>query len=228
MVAGKYILAGVAASMLGILMNPEMMAASNSVMVTRLDTVNSVETMVEMNEKGEFTLALEEAAAMLEAAPEAQATLAETSVAAPDNSARQNTGAQVVRPTEQPQPAQAMPANSLRILGNTIELRWTGTTDEDAGAAKQGWLYTGGKFIYAHDYDYVLGVLNTAHDRGTLVGTQFSVTIDGVTRQYTVAEAKVYTYNAVSWRMAKLVQGDGHALALMTCYGDSRLVVLAD
>lgn len=232
----KYVLAGMLAAALGILVNPEMMAASHSVRVMGMDESRIVETRISPVEKGEFSLVLEEvpeaavAAENETVAGETSASVAPAPVAdvpaAPEVAKQSEEAAAVVGAGRQM--ARRSQGNSLQILGNTVELRWTSVTTEDAGAAAVGWYYDSGRFIYAHDYGHVLGVMNTAYDRGTLVGTRFDVTMDGVTRYYTVTDAKVYTANVASWKMRSFVSGGGHALAIMTCYGEGRLVVFAD
>lgn len=255
MVAGKYVLAGVAASTLGILLNPEMMAASNSVTVTRLDEMSAIETIVDPSMKGEFVLKLEEIQVAAEetatglATASGETTATESAAdedskgqvaAVPSQSEVSGANKSVEREPSQSagrdtaaaapvrQAAQTAARNNIQIPGRTVELRQTSSTTEDAGTAARAWYYEGGRFIYGHNLSQVFGGLVTAYDNGTLMGAQLSVTMGGATRQYKVTGVQIYTTSLVSWKMASLVNGGGHALALMTCYGNDRLVVFAD
>lgn len=150
----------------------------------------------------------------------------------------------------------AIPANNIQINGKTIELAYTGSTGENAGAATKAWYYSSGKYIYGHNYDHVFGSLDAAYDRGQLGGMVFSITFNGVTSNYIVANYRVYDYNpnspynvyyngqaiegytfaAARMKNASGVAADAYVqgrddafydLALMTCYaGSSKRLVI--
>lgn len=201
-------------SFVGITTNPEMMTASDHVAVSGMDDSQVVKTIPLLEPKISTN-----AGDSYEMEPEYQvAEVGET---------------EYVSYYEEPtyeEPVYQVPRNNIQIAGNTIELGWTDTTEENAGAAAFGWYYRTGKFIYAHNYSYVFGALETAYNNGSLNGTKFSVTMYGSTRYYTVTGSAVYTYNQTSAKMRSLINGGGHALVIMTCYGrnNERLVVYAD
>ncbi len=203
----KVIIAIFISSFIGIISNPEMMAASDHVSVNSLNADRAVETVVIEPDVSEESYVVETGQTTDEIADET---------------------------FDEPAPEEVYnevytPENYIQIAGRTVELGFTDSLRENAGDAVYGWIYGNGNFIYAHNYYYVFGVLDNAYDEGWAVGLQFGVTINGATRYYTVNDAAVYTFNQASARMNGIVNGGGHALAIMTCYGDnSRLVLYAD
>ena len=141
-----------------------------------------------------------------------------------------------------------MPANYIAINGRTIALEYTDSTAENAGAATLAWYHSGGKFIYGHNTGNVFGFLDVAYDGGWLMGMNFTVSMDGETRNYTVADYRVYDrtgdytlgYEGYSYGMAPIMRAElldapthttvPYRMAIMTCYAGStqRLVVFAN
>ena len=192
-------------SFIGIMGNPELLTASDSVSVTGVDYADAVETIEPEPVEPEVA----------EVQEIANYGGYHTTVSAPEAG------------------AYSVPVNNIQIAGHTVALNYTDTTLSDAGSAIQGWYYASGRYIYAHNYPYVFGHLDAMYDNGTLIGTSFTVTWNGVTTTYTIRAAEVRTLAAQSARNAGTIQGyygeTQHAMALMTCYGDgSRLVMFAD
>lgn len=210
-------------SFIGIIANPEMMTASDHVAISGMDASRIVET-VPLPEPKIST----NAGGTYEMVPEYE--VAEAGEDAWYEEPVYEEPVYEVYEVYEEEPVYEAPANNIQIAGNTVELGWTNTTEENAGAATYGWYYKTGQFIYAHNYAYVFGVLDTAYDNGYLNGMSFSVTMDGATRYYTVTDSAVYTYNQTAAKMSGIIHGGGHALAIMTCYGhnNERLVLYAD
>ena len=233
---GSAILAVLVSSFIGIMANPEMMSASDSVRLTGISNVGVTETIISPELKTEFQM-LPEAPVVVEPIFDL------LSNAAPDASATKNVGA-----ADEASPTIAIASNDdvstnestmgrdeIRLFGNNVDLIKTDRTNQEAGKglgnreATVGWYHDSGQFIYAHNYMHVFGVLGARYDAGALVGERIAITMDGETRDYKVTGAKVYTYNETSQKMLWLVNGGGHDIAIMTCYGDgSRLVVFVD
>lgn len=131
------------------------------------------------------------------------------------------------------EPVVVVPSNNITIGGRYIPLYQMGSTDAvlDNAASKYG------NFIYGHNSGNVFGVLH-----GAWIGQTFSVTFDGITRNYVVSDIVIYEKNQANG----LLQIDGrgnymsnvanaikkdidadtgqvgltyYSLSLMTCYG---------
>ena len=142
------------------------------------------------------------------------------------------------------EPVYYAPVDNIAINGRTIELEPTNNTMEDAGSRSLAWYYKTGKFIYGHNSPNVFGFLDSAYDGGWLNGMSFSVTMNGNTSYYTVANYRLYDYDinsplclwydGVCTKMNPVVQasldGVNYRMAMMTCYAGSskRLVVFAN
>ena len=225
---GKAILGVFLSSFLGIVMNPTLMMASDSVAVTSINAEYSGPTKVTVVSGANTERGVDYEVSSVDPVVETPA-FAELRV---DNiePAEGDTVAYVseyqpiiVAADEEPE----MVGDSITILGNTVALATTGALTENAGTENLAWLY-GEKFIYGHNLSYVLGVMNAAYDGGWLVGSGFSVTMDGVTNYYTVVDAQIYTVKQASAKMNKFINATGHKLSIMTCYGENRLVIFAD
>lgn len=211
----KMILIVLMSSFIGIVSNPEMPMASDSVAITGLDNANIVETVVKPEPEVAYIAPVEQTAVYQ--APAYQATVYQT-------------------------PVYQAPANYIQINGMTIPLAYTATTAEDAGGAQQAWYYQNGKHIYGHNLSYVFGFLDNAYDGGWIDGITFTVVMDGAVNTYTVTAHQLYTKvdaytltaNGKEYTMFPIVNGylNGvyHKMTIMTCYNGSaqRLVVYAD
>ena len=131
-------------------------------------------------------------------------------------------------------PVAVAPANNITIAGRFIPLIQTGSTEVvyDNAASRYG-----EKFVYGHNTGNVFGVLY-----GAWAGQTFSVTMDGVTKNYMVSDVVIYEKNQANG----LLQINGHGnymksvanaikktinettsqvdltyydLSIMTCYG---------
>ena len=217
----KRILIILFSSFLGIIGNPEFLTASDSVALTGLDESNIVETV---------------------ALPEPEVSEALTEVETISNEVSYATP--VYEEPTYIAPVYVAPVNNISINGKTVELAYTGTTAEDAGSQSLAWYYKTGKFIYGHNRQNVFGFLDSAYDGGWLNGMGFSVTMNGNTSYYTVANYRLYDYDANSplclWyngvciKMNPVVgaslDGIPYRMAIMTCYAGSskRLVIFAN
>lgn len=196
----------------GIVSNPEMLTASDSVALNGLNPAGIVET-VPLPE------------------PEPEPVVEEVA----------DTGYSYTEPVYVA-PVYVAPVNYIQINGLTIPLVYTVNSDENAYAAMQAWYYTSGKWIYGHNYDYVFGFLDTAYDQDWLKGITFTVSMNGSINTYTVTDYRMYDYiNETTLRSRDTDYGllpitnanlDGvyHKMAIMTCYAGKtkRLVVYAD
>ena len=220
-------------SFVGIIANPETPLASDSVAVTGISNSGVTETVVldvsTVNEQVENNNA--ESAST-------EAVYQEPAYEEP---------AYIEPVYEEPvyeEPVYQAPANAISINGRSIDLAYTETTGEDAGGASLAWYYKTGRFIYGHNSWNVFGFLNSAYDGGWLDGMSFSVTMDGQTQYYTVANYRLYDYdasdpkhlwyNGTSIKMNPIVKanldGTSYRMAIMTCYAGSskRLVIFAN
>ncbi|MBQ9018409.1 hypothetical protein IJ117_01470 [Candidatus Saccharibacteria bacterium] len=205
----QVIAAIVVSSFIGVVSNPEMMSASDSVALRTVDMSRATytEEPVKVAETGVAFDYVAETEPLIYTQP-----------------------MQIAQPAVIEAPAvTVIPSDNIRIGGNTVELGFTNTTAENAGSATYGWYLDTGHFIYAHNYPYVFGHLDALYDNGGLVSLPFSVTMNGVTNNYTVVSAEVKTKIDLTFEMSSLIGGAGHRMVLMTCYGnDSRLVIYAD
>ena len=209
-------------SFIGIIANPELPFASDSVAVTGLDNAGIVETIP---------------------LPEPEPAQEEPGYAEPVYE-----GPTYEEPIyEEPvyeEPVYYAPANNITINERYVDLAYTDTTGEDAGSAALAWYYKTGKFIYGHNSWNVFGFLDSAYDGGWLLGMAFSVTMDGNTEYYTVTNYRLYDYdpsepkylwyNGEATKMNPIVKatldGSSYRMAIMTCYAGSskRLVIFAN
>ena len=204
-------------SFIGIISNPEMPMASDSVAVTGLNPSGIVKTVL---------LPKTEVKESESVATADQVDISESEISATSN-AYDFTYITNVPTYTYVAPEPALPANYIEFNGNVIELNYTDRTDSDAGWAKSGWYYKSGKFIYAHNLDYVFaGLYNLG------AGSTFNVSYGGATRTYTVANVvifdKVDDYslrgpNGKDITMYPVINGYydgvGYNMAVMTCYG---------
>ena len=220
---GKMLLILLFSSFVGIIANPELPFASDSVAVTGLSNAGVTET-----------IPLPEPVQEVKAEPVYEETAyEETTYWEP-----------VYEEPAYEEPAYYEVYDNITINGRTIDLAYTDTTGEDAGGAALAWYYKTGKFIYGHNSWNVFGFLDSAYDGGWLYGMPFSVTMNGVTEYYTVVNYRLYDYDASQpkylWyngegtKMNPIVKasldGSSYRMAIMTCYAGSskRLVIFAN
>lgn len=187
---------------MGLLLNPEVLMASDSVTVTRLNDSNVVETIIPEPE------------------PEPEPVYVASRVAAPVA----GTVETYVAP------------DGITISGRTIPVYDVAEISESVGPN----VYHYGKLYYGHNSRNVFGSLS---DYG--VGNTFTITVNGVTTTYRVAEVAMFEKNQDNGKlqidgagnyMKSVVNARGHSVALMTCAGTPlgngrathRLVVFAD
>ena len=220
----KMLMAIFAAGFIGIMSNPEMLTASDSVAVLGLNNSKIVETVPAP-----------------EPAPEPEVAYAGDDYVETYYEEPAYYEASYVEPVYE-EPVYQLPQNYIQINGYTIPLSYTNTTAENAGAAQLAWYYKSGKHIYGHNYDYVFGSLDWAHDGGYLDGMPFTVVMDGVANYYTVATHRVYDkldaytlgYGGQTTSMYPIVNanldGASYRMTIMTCYNGSsqRLVLYAN
>lgn len=202
------------ASIIGILANPEILAASDSVKISDLDQTNVAETVV--------------------VTAQAAKTEAKTAPAAPKAGVVEETtmGVKVAETAKTPVKAQ----DQIKFSFGAQKLVFSDTTALDAGndAVKVG------KMIYGHDYTS-FGKITSLK-----IGDTFSVTINGVTKNYRVVanpidgtrgvtvkvvDAKkgiIYHEKLGNFYMSALTKGWTHDLVLLTCYQGGRYIVVAD
>jgi sortase (surface protein transpeptidase) len=123
-------------------------------------------------------------------------------------------------------PIYTAPANSITIAGRTIEIVNVASTTVDAGNHVNKY---GEKFLYGHNSYNVFGAL-----LGLNSGATFSVTTDGITKNYIVSRAETFEKNRKTGKLQKDGKGSlmyavslatyggaSYDLALMTCAGTS-------
>ncbi len=199
----KKILILLLSSFVGIIANPELPFASDTVAVTGI--TGEVETVIEIApEPAEVETVLYVAKPAPTPTPASISALAPVSV--------------------QPNPAPA-PMNQISIAGRTLSLVHVDSTAVDAGNHVNKY---GEKFLYGHNSAGVFGVLYNVG-----VGEAFSVTENGVTRNYRVQAVVIYEkvddytlkLNGQTIKMAVVARarysGVNYDLSLMTCYGTS-------
>ena len=227
----RVLLAIFAASFIGIMSNPEMLTASDSVAVLGLSNDNIVETVV----KAEPVVA-NVGEEIDEPTDPVETVVQEVVYSEPVYEEPVYVAPAVEEPVYQ------LPASYIQINGLTIPLEYTDTTAENAGNAQLAWYYKTGKHIYGHNLDYVFGSLDWAHDGGYLDGMPFTVVMNGVANYYTVATHRVYDrldaytlgYNGDTFSMYPIVNakldGTYYRMTIMTCYNGSaqRLVLYAN
>lgn len=206
------------ASIIGILANPEILAASDSVKISDLDQTNVAETVV----------------VTAQAAKTEAKTEAKTAPAAPKAGVVEETtmGVKVAEMAKTPVKAQ----DQIKFSFGAQKLVASNTTALDAGnnAAKVD------QMIYGHDYTS-FGKITSLK-----IGDTFSVTVNGVTKNYRVVanpvdgtkgvtvkvvDAKkgiIYHEKLGNFYVSALMKGWTHDLALLTCYQGGRYIVVAD
>ena len=215
----KKILIILFSAFMGIIGNPEILMASDSVVVTGLDNAGVVETIVPEVVEPENVKQSE----VVVTKPETRATV----TVAP------------ARPVVAASSTPSVPANNIQIAGKTLEIVDVDSTLVDSGNHVNKF---GSKFLYGHNSSAVFrGLYNM------VVGNTFKVTYGGVTKTYRVAKVVIFEKNGnllqidgsgnymMSVSKAKF-QGTAHDLSIMTCYGtpygngdaSHRLVIFAD
>lgn len=223
----KSILIVLISSFLGIIANPELPFASDSVAVTSLNNTGFTET-----------IPLPEPEPVVEEVAYEEPVYYEPAYSEPVYSEP------VYEEPVYEEPVYYAPADNITINGRTIDLAYTDTTGEDAGNQSLAWYYKTGKFIYGHNAWNVFRFLDSAYDEGWLNGMNFSVTMNGQTSYYTVVNYRLFDYDSSdtkhlwyggkSYKMNPIVKasldGEGYRMAIMTCYAGSskRLVIFAN
>ncbi len=131
--------------------------------------------------------------------------------------------------------------NYISILGKTLSVVYTDTTTADSGNHVNRFR---DRFYYGHNSAGVFGNLGSLG-----IGSTFSITVDGATHNYRVANVVIFEKNTSSGKLQ--LNGSGsymnsvagaryggrqYSVSLMTCHGTSygngdashRLVVFAD
>lgn len=204
-------------SFIGIVLNPEILAASDSVAVMDLERSSMVETVIKMVPVQQ----------VLEKTPEETVKRNTVAVTAPVQRA--------VAPAA-PKAGLAM-QNQIKFSWGSQSLVISDTTRTNAG---NGTVKVG-KMIYGHNYTDFGKITNLK------IGDTFSVTVNGVTKKYQVAanpidgtkglaakvinvdKGELYHERIGNFYVSALKNGWRHDLVLLTCYGaDSRYIVVAD
>lgn len=152
-------------------------------------------------------------------------------------------------PTPEPAPAPVitvatapvMPVNNIQITGRTIQVVDVPDTAYDSGDHVNRY---GGQFYYGHNSSAVFGSLGSLG-----IGSVFSITLNGVTTNYQVANVVIYEKNPTTGQLQLGGAGDlmldvayarsngvQYSISIMTCAGTSygngdashRLVVFAN
>lgn len=199
-------------SFLGIAANPEILMASDSVALTGVSNAGIVETVV--LEEPVATSTVESVAVTNPVAPASPAT----------TSATPATPTAPATPAVAPAPVYVAPANSIQVAGRTLRI-----VDVDSTAVNSGDHVNkyGDKFLYGHNSAAVFGGL---YNMG--VGSVFTVTYGGATKNYQVQQVVVFEKNngllqlngAGSYMLSvskARYSGVNYDLSLMTCYGTS-------
>lgn len=214
----KYIGMMFLASFIGIMVNPEFLAASDSVAILDLEQSNVVETVIEKPVEVEPVKA--------QTAPVQAVVVAKTATPAAPKAGAAKTAA----------PAAA--ANQVKFAWGAQNLVLTDSTGVDAGAN----VMKSGRLMWAHNNTAFNNIKNLK------IGDTFSVTVNGATKNYKVAanslngaagiELKVTGGQVMSYGETEITTGalkyygfGGHDLVLMTCAGAGnthRYVVVAD
>ena len=132
----------------------------------------------------------------------------------------------------------ATPENRITIAGKTLEIQETSSTSADAGTHVNKY---GAKFLYGHNSSVVFGGLQNLP-----VGATFSVTLNGQTKTYQIAQKVTFEKNNGLLQLGgdgnfmnavvnASFDGSSYDLSIMTCAGTSlghgdathRLVVFA-
>lgn len=212
----KNVFAIILASFIGIMANPELLMASDSVDVIGVDDSRAVETVI-----------------VKEPVTEEVAVTAET-VVAPTAPKAGTQVASVVKAATVAAPVQTTPANNAKFSWGTQELFVASSTSVNAGNKVARFR----KLIWGHNYTAFGNITKLA------IGNTFTLTENGKTTTYRVVanpidgragvalELKngVLSYNGTNIGMNALTDMGfgGHSLVLMTCYGSGRYVVVAD
>ncbi len=209
-------------SFIGIVANPEMLTASDSVAISGIDNAHIVETVI-LPEPAEEIVTVSE-------------------LVQPVNNIQSTGYVQSTPVIVSPVVAQTpiVPANNIKIAGKTLELDATSDTANDSGTKV---LKYGSKFLYGHNSANVFGILYNVS-----LGETFTITENDVVTEYVVKEVVIFekiddytlSENGKNLKMSAVARarhnGVAHDLSLMTCYGTSygngdashRLVLFAD
>lgn len=219
----KSIIAVFLASFVGIMANPEMLAASNSVAVNGLDQNGIVQTMLPKMVDDGMKLELE-AKATENASASKKPQVLDSSYNTFAYEAPEASEPQVAEP--EPEPVYEVPSDNIQIAGRTLEIVSVSTTATDSGDHVNKY---GTKFYWGHNSGNVFRGL---YDYG--VGSTFTMTEGGVTTNYIVKAQAVFQknfetntlqQNGSGNYMMTLVngryQGKTYDVVLMTCYGAS-------
>lgn len=213
-------------SFVGIMVNPELLAASDTVKLNGLDTSNIVETVVLEPEVEEPV------------AEKTAATVATPVVTAPRaGQAAKLTQAQAAE--QETKPTQVAPSNNVTFSWGTQELFVASSTAVNSGSK----VARVGKLIWGHNYTAFGNITKLT------IGSTFTVMENGRTTKYrvvanpingaagvvldkkgesTLSYADDARYSNIDMN-ALVNYGMGHSLVLLTCYGsNSRYVVVAD
>lgn len=215
----KAIIAIFLASFVGIMINPEMLAASNSVAVYNLNRDKIVKTVLPEP--------------VVEFAKEQPVSVSSKTIIS-----RQTTPVDYEEPTtqvvtaqpvvvyEEPEPVYVAPTNNIQIAGKTLEIVDVSTTTIDSGDHVNKY---GSKFYWGHNSSEVFrGLYNLGE------GSTFTMSYGGVTRNYRVNKKEIFEKNFETGTlqlngkgsyMISLVngryEGKSYDVVLMTCYGKS-------
>lgn len=236
----KHIFAVILASMMGMMLNPELLAASDKVEVTGVAGLGIVQAITGVNQPFEIGDSADVNGATSVASTDnvngatsvaTPKTLNQTVNATPVNATR----TAVV--TEAAQSVAQTVADNIQIAGKTLAIENVANTTVDSA----GHVNAIGKLLYGHNSGAVFGGLQYLS-----VGSTFTVTRNNVTTTYRIASMTTYEKSELSTMEARcnyksLMQlirdkAMGHDVALMTCAGTvfsdgdatHRLVILAD
>lgn len=210
------------------------LTASDTAVVSDLNTESAVENVAKVDNPGEELIAEatkvsdSEAKAQTAEAKERTATQAAVKSTAKPASTTKSANTQVARSVQKPvQPA--APANSITITGNTIEIVNVSQIVESGNHVNR---YD--KLLYGHNYNYIFGKLSSLG-----VGSTFVVRVNGRETTYRVG-SKVYYDKDNSTKNGALRRNGGkknymrsiagaydfdaskqYDIALMTCAGRS-------
>lgn len=214
----KYVVAVILASIMGIMVNPELLSADDKVAVQGIAGLGTVQTVVaEANE-----------AFILDETPKTLSPVTTATPVAVTRTATVTSTTQAIVQTVE---------DNIKIAGKTLQIQSVGDTSVESG----GHVNSIGKLLYGHNSGAVFGGL-----AGLSVGNTFTVTRNNVTTTYRIASKTVYERqeltvgkreNGFQTLMAMIRDGAlGHSVALMTCAGQDlgggdathRLVIFAD
>ena len=207
------------ASIIGVICNPIILAATDDFALSGIDNTGVVETVPLPEPEPEIEPEPTKASVAPAKAPSAGVAAAGAPVAT----------------------VAVAPVNNIQVAGRTIQIVDVADTVVDSGNHVNKY---GSRFLYGHNSAGVFGGL-----AGVGVGGGFSVTYGGVTTNYQVANVVIFEKNAESGLLqlngfgdymyavsSAVFDGVQYDMALMTCYGTSygngdashRLVIFAN